>query len=170
MKRTPLKRSTVPLRRTKLRLVGQSDTAKLKREIQALVRDIVIKRDGGCIFRNQPWHHCNGFANDGHLILQADHLVTRGNSATFADTRLIVCLCKGAHGWKSVGSNLRKDQYDVIVRKVLPPERVALWDMAEQTRFTPQKMDWKLVKLSLTQELLRTPAYIDLHTLTNRVR
>jgi hypothetical protein len=31
---------------------------------------------------------------------QADHLTTRANSATYADTRLIVCACKGAHGWK----------------------------------------------------------------------
>jgi hypothetical protein len=80
----------------------------VKQRIQDLVRDIVIKREGGCIFRGdvpnpEGWTipTCNGFAKDGHLILQADHLITRANSATYADTRLIVCLCKGHHGWKS---------------------------------------------------------------------
>lgn len=68
-------------------------TAKLKDEIQALVRAIVIRRDGGCIFRNSiDAPSCNGFTkSDGpRLILQVDQLITRPNSDTYADTRLIV--------------------------------------------------------------------------------
>lgn len=151
------------MKRTKLRLVGQTDTAKLKRDIQALVRAIVIKRDGGCVLRKvYGVPRCNGYRNDGQMILQADHLISRGNSATFGDTRLIVCLCQGHHGWKSVGSNLRKAEYDAVIRaKVLSPDRVALWDLAEFDRFKPQPQDWKLVKLALTQELERTQAYIE---------
>ena len=65
------------------------------------MREIVIKRDGGCILRDiQGVSQCNGYRKDGKLILQADHLITRANSATYADTRLIVCVCKGHHGWK----------------------------------------------------------------------
>lgn len=153
------------MKKTPLRKQGISESAKLKRDIQALVRAIVIKRDGGCVLRavyGVP--RCNGYRNDGQMILQADHLISRGNSATYGDTRLIVCLCQGHHGWKSVGSNLRKAEYDAVIRaKVLSPERVALWDLAEHDRFKAQPQDWKLVKIALTQELARTPAYVE-HT------
>lgn len=147
---------TKPLKHSKLRLAGVSDTSVIKRDIQDLVRAIVIIRDGGCLLYNLQGHGipmCNGYAKDGHLILQADHLLSRSNSATYGDTRLIVCVCKGHHGWKSVGNNLRKAEYDQIVRTILPPERVALWDMAEATKHRPVKMDWKLVLLALKAEL-----------------
>jgi hypothetical protein len=156
-----MKRSGKAMRKTRIKVKGDSDTATLKDEIQGLVRQIVIKRDGGCIFRdlpdriyNQP--PCNGYRKDGELILQADHLISRGSSATFADTRLIVCVCKGHHGWKSVGSNLRKREYDEIVRKIIEKERVALWDKHEAERFSSNRKgsyDWKLEILALKQEL-----------------
>lgn len=44
-------KSTKPLKRSKLRLEGVSDTAQTKKRIQALVREIVILRDKGCILR-----------------------------------------------------------------------------------------------------------------------
>jgi hypothetical protein len=130
------------------------------------VRAIVIARDGGCILdpmRATSLYFksarslglnplgvppCNGYAKDGHLILQADHLLSRGNSAAYADTRLIVCLCKGHHGWKSVGSNLRKKEYDAIVRQLLSPDRVTLWDRCEQDSWRPKRTgayDWGLL-------------------------
>jgi len=77
-------------------------------------------------YRDFP--ECGGYRNDGELILQADHLITRANAATFADTRLIVCLCRDHHGWKSLGSNARKAEYDALVRTLISPERVKLWD------------------------------------------
>jgi hypothetical protein len=95
------------MKRTKLNVVGTSDIAAIKREIQYVAREIVIARDGGCILRDLHYDgipECNGYAKNGQLVLQADHLITRGNAATFADTRLIVCICKGHHGWKSLGS------------------------------------------------------------------
>lgn len=145
------------MKRTKLRVKGISTPAQLKNDIQALVREIVIIRDGGCIFRNESWHNCNGFAKDGHLILQADHLVSRSNAGTFSDTRLIVCVCKGAHGWKSVGNNLRKKEYDERVRAILSPERVELWDRAEAENHAHKthKMDWAMEKLALERELAK---------------
>lgn len=159
MKRSGFLRRNVGLKRkSSLRIEGVSDTADLKKEIQALVRDIVIKRDGGCILRDVTTGipPCNGYAKDSHLILQADHLITRSNSATYADTRLIVCVCKGHHGWKSVGSNLRKAQYDALVRTILPPDRVALWDRCEADSWRPTRTgasDWKLAIVALKQEL-----------------
>lgn len=158
MKRSGFKfKPRKPLKRTKLNVVGHSTTAELKKEIQSLVREIVIKRDGGCIFRKEKGHVCSGYApKAGHLVLQADHLMSRGNSGTFADTRLIVCVCQGIHGWKSVGSNLRKKEYDERVRKLISKERVELWDEWEAKRFSSFKMgahDWKMEIVNLKSEL-----------------
>lgn len=135
---------------------GTSETSVLKEQIQKLVREVVMLRDGGCVFRHEKGHICTGFAKDGHLILQADHLISRSNSATFADTRLIVCVCKGIHGWKSVGSNLRKSQYDERIKKLLPKETVELWDRCEKDSWRAVKMgayDWKLEIANLQCEL-----------------
>ncbi len=147
------------MKRSPLNKFGKSDTAKIKREIQALVRAIVIKRDGGCFLRKK--RHCGG--EIGQAVLQADHLVTRANSATYGDTRLIVCLCRSCHGGFK---QWHKPQYDALVRSMLDSNRLALWDLAEADRFRPQKMDWKLVKLALTQELERTPAYVEPRAIT----
>jgi hypothetical protein len=146
------------MRRTKLNVVGTSDTAVVKRDIQYLLREIVIARDQGCILRDLHYDgipECNGYANNGQLILQADHLVTRSNSATFADTRLIVCVCKGHHAWKSLGSNARKKEYDELVRTLISPERVKLWDECERDSWRPVRTttyDWQLQLAALRQE------------------
>jgi hypothetical protein len=70
------------MKRTPILAQGRSETSVIKREIQDAVREIVIKRDGGCILAHTG--NCNGYAKDGHLILQADHLITRANAATYA--------------------------------------------------------------------------------------
>lgn len=141
-----LKRLTPLKRKTALNIVGHSDTAQLKEAIQVELRRIVIARDGGCVLRNSyDVQSCGGYAKDDHLILQADHLLTRANSATFADPRLVVCVCKAHHGWKSVGSNRNKAQYDAAVHKVLSEERVTLWDACEKDSWRPRRTyssDW----------------------------
>lgn len=138
---------TKPLKRSPLRKVGTSDTAKTKVRIQALVREIVILRDKGCILRfKRP---CGGEV--GKAVLQADHLVTRANSATYGDTRLIVCLCRPCHGGFK---QWHKPEYDALVRTILSKERVALWDLAQADIHRPQKMDWLLVEIALKSELL----------------
>ena len=162
LKRTPFVRKVYkPLKRTKLRVAGHPTVSEQKREIQALLREIVILRDGGCILRDVPDYlfgqpPCNGYRKDGELILQADHLISRENSATYADSRLVVCVCKGHHGWKSVGNNIRKKQYDTIVRKLLTEDRTKLWDKCEQDSWRPVRTgahDWKLCIIALTREL-----------------
>jgi len=95
---------------------------------------------------------CNGYAKDGRLILQADHLITRANSATYADTRLIVCVCKGHHGWK----NWHKPEYDAVVRELIGGERAALWERCERDSWRPKRTsayDWRLTIAALKQEL-----------------
>lgn len=152
MKRSPLKRYTPLKAKKRIRIAGVSETADLKEEIQNLVREIVIIRDGGCILRDHPGHVCGGYRNDGEFILQADHLITRANSATYADTRLIVCVCKGLHGWKKYNEK----QYDAIIRTVISPERVALWDRCHAARYTPVRTgayEWKMAVIALKQEL-----------------
>lgn len=154
-----VKRTAFKPRKTKLRIVGVSDVAETKRNIQNLVRQIVMKRDGGCVLRDYIGFElppCGGYAKDGHQILQADHLISRSNAATYADSRLVVCVCKSHHGWKSVGSNLRKKEYDRIVRAVLPKDRVDLWDRCEADAWRPKRTgayDWKMAELALIQEL-----------------
>jgi hypothetical protein len=69
----------------------------------------------------------------------------------------VVCVCKAHHAWKSLGSNLRKKQYDELVRQVLPPERVKLWDTCERDSWRPHRAyaaDWKLAEAALKSELM----------------
>lgn len=155
-----MKRGGFLRRNTPLAAKSQSETALIKDRIQDVARLIVIERDGGCILRHLQYRDfpaCGGYAKDGHLILQADHLVTRANSATFADTRLIVTLCKAHHGWKSLGSNARKAQYDELVKGILPADRVELWERAERDSWRPHRnytSDWK-AELAYLESLLK---------------
>lgn len=148
-----MKRSGYIKRYTKVKVKSHSATAGIKDDIQDMVRAIVIKRDGGCIFRadtNSP--HCGGWRKDGELILQADHLETRANAATYADTRLIVCVCKGHHGWKK----WNEGRYNEIVRSLIEPYRVALWDKAHAARYQPHRKytyDWRMELAALKSEL-----------------
>lgn len=156
MKRSWIKRTSTKLSAHSKKLLDYNSPEATKARIQTLLRDYVIARDGGCFFRHILGHICSGYANDGHLILQADHLITRANSSTYADPRLVVCVCKGIHGWKSVGSNANKQEYDRLLRTILPPDRIALWDKAEADRYTPHRRyatDWLLEEAALRAQL-----------------
>lgn len=146
------------MRRTKLNVVGHSTTSELKAEIQRLVRLICCYRDGGCVLRNL--RHCGGeaFIEDdkifGNNVIQADHLITRANSATYGDTRLIVCLCKNCHAWKKWNDK----QYDALVKTVISKDRVDLWDKCLKDSWKPVRTgatDWQMVILALKQELAK---------------
>jgi hypothetical protein len=137
-------------------VVGDNDTALLKQEIQRLVRLIVTHRDGGCVLRKV---RCGvtAFVDENEEVvasssyIQADHLISRANSATFADPRLIVCICNGCHAWK----NWRKEEYDELVKSILPKDRVELWEKCEQDRHAHKtyKPDWNMAIVALKQEL-----------------
>lgn len=157
---TSLKSSPFPsLKRNKpIRVAGKSDTATVKQEIQDVVREIVILRDGGCIARDQEWHEsCGGYTKDGKLVLQADHLIERSNSATYAEPRLIVCVCKGLHGWKHFKKS-NHDLYNQRMKELLPESRVRLWEQCEKDFWKPHRtstMDWKLMLVALKQDLAK---------------
>lgn len=136
------------------RINTKSPSAIAKENIQGLLRQIVILRDKGCILRNH--RYCAGMMDMPDVVLQADHLITRANSATYADSRLVVCVCRSCHGWKSLGGNARKAQYDALVRKILSKDRVELWDRAERDSWRPHRKyatDWRLELVALQHEL-----------------
>lgn len=173
MKRTPLKRKTplksysgftskpivkqreTGLRRTKLRLVGQSSKTELKNEIQAILRAIVILRDGGCFLRHYSkniesnYVSCSGKRKDGDLILQAEHLHTRGNASSFSDSRLVVCVCQRHHIYYKPQFTV---SYNELAKTYIGEKRSKLWEAVRLDR-SPHKVDLKLEKLALEQEL-----------------
>ena len=133
-----------------MRKVAISDTNTIKAKIQATLREIVIIRDKGCILRKSPIAgKCGGFRKDGELILQAEHLNSRIHSISFADPRLVVCLCQRHHiFWKPQEPAL----YNDLVRKIIGEQRCNLWDRVKEDRGA-YKMDWKMELLALKQEL-----------------
>lgn len=148
MRRTPLKRSKTPLKRSRLRVNGVSDVSSIKREIQALLRELVILRDGGCVLRFSPE---TGQCSD---ILQAEHLISRANSKFYADPRNIVCLCQRHHiFWKPQNSRL----YWQLIAKVIGDQRQQWLELAEQDKTPCHKnlSDWKIDKAVLQQEIRR---------------
>lgn len=156
MKRIPFKRKLYkPMKRTKLRLVGHSTSSELKLEIQSVLRSIVIIRDGGCILRHYKndivgqYSECGCFRKDGELILQAEHLNSRANMISFADTRLVVCLCKRHHFYYK---KQYPEQFYAIVRRHIGDKNSELLTRVQEDH-TPHKIDLKLELLALRQEL-----------------
>ena len=136
------------MKKTKLRLRGVSDTSVLKDKIQSLLRDIAILRDSGCILRNTRF--CGGLP--GEAVLQFDHLITRANAATYAVSKLGVCVCRPCHMWKKY----HQKQYDALVKELISPERVELWEKCEKDSWMPIRTtayDWKLYVVVLEREL-----------------
>jgi hypothetical protein len=143
------------MKRTKLKRKGTSPQAIIKDQIQAILRQIVIARDGGCIFRhykneiNHQYRECGGWRKDGGLILQAEHLHTRANASSFSDTRLVICICQRHHiYYKPQHSN----EYYRIVKKHIGPARTKLLEAVQQDR-TAHKVDMMLELVALKQEL-----------------
>ena len=150
MKHTPLRRGTKQLKRSPLRIKGISETAILKEEIQAVLREICIIRDKGCILRNYPEAgQCGGYRGDGELILQYDHINSRSYSVSYGDSRLGVCVCKRHHiFWK----RQHPAEYEKLVRKNIGEDRYKLLERVREDR-GGHKIDWKLTLLGLKQEL-----------------
>lgn len=145
-------------RNRKLRVVGKSTTSQIKQDIQDLLRELVIKRDGGCVLEGVIGN-CNGYDRNGELVLQADHLIERSNSATYADSRLVVCVCKGHHGWKHFRKS-NHDHYNSLIKGIIGPERVKLWERCEAENWRPKRtdgLDWLLQKVALQDEIRKLP-------------
>lgn len=144
------------LRKTRLRVKGHSTTTEQKDEIQATLREYVILRDGGCFLRHftkriQPkYQKCGGFRKkDDQLILQAEHLHSRSNAISFADHRLVVCICRNHHIFYK---KQYQTEYDKFAREFIGPTNSKIWDWVLTDR-SPYKKNWKLELELLKQEL-----------------
>ena len=128
-----------------------SETAKVKERIQALLRQIVIKRDGGCVLRiYQQSGQCGGYTESGNLVLQADHLITRGKNIGYAEPDLVVCLCKRHHiFWKKQYGDL----YWEFMEKIIGPARWQKLKKAEadQKIYEMTAYDWGKTELYLKE-------------------
>src|SRR3990167_5993155 len=137
----------------KLNKVSKSETSQTKVRIQKLLREIAIKRDGGCVLRHyEEAGECGGFKNDGDLILQAEHLHTRDRNISFADMRNIVCLCMRHHFYfkKQYGALY----WDLIRRHIGEKRWEWLQRVIKDNRSYPMgKSDWKLLEIALIEEL-----------------
>lgn len=135
-----------PLRRTKLRKQGKGRVSTIKRRIQKILRETVIRRDGGCIFR-VVLGGCSG-------PLQAEHLNSRSFSHTFADTRNLVCLCQYHHiFWKPQHSRY----YWELIEQHLGKDGWKWLKEVEKDK-SAHKMNWPLIEENLIKELEDLPA------------
>lgn len=141
------------MKRTPLRKKGKSETALIKDEIQATLRKLVMLRDKKCILYGIKCNHEIGVTDEG-VVWQAEHLIERSNSATYADSRLVVLVCKNCHYWKHIKKS-NHDQYDEWVKSKLSKERVRLWDRCVKESWRASKVDWKLELLALKKDLAK---------------
>ena len=144
MKRSGFKRKpTVPMKRSRLNYRSSSDSSLLKEQIQAALRDVVIKRDGGCVLRNCPE---TGACNQ---VLQAEHMNSRTHMISFADSRLAVCLCSRHHiFWKPQNSA----RYWELIEELIGPKRWELFQKVKADRMS-HKVDLKMALIYLKEEL-----------------
>ena len=150
MKRTPFKRSTKPLKRTRLKMRGVSDASVLKEQIQHLLREIALVRDKTCVLNDEEEAgKCGGYRKDGALVLQFDHLNSRTHAISFSDSRLGVLVCKRHHLYYK---KQYPAQYEKLVRKAIGKARCELLDKVRADH-KPYKVDLKLAIVGLTQEL-----------------
>jgi len=120
---------------------SKNPTAQTKRRIQALLREIAIKRDKRCVL------HQLGHCND---ILQAEHLNSRQYSHTYGDMRNIVLLCQYHHiFWKPQ----HPIEYAALIQQIVGKQRWDWLQLAILDNGRPHKMDWGLVELALIREL-----------------
>lgn len=158
--RTPWKRKPVPtgatvgLRASPLRKKSKAPVPLCKERIQALLRELAIRRDGGCILRHvlgrmpPQYQSCNE-------VLQAEHLNTRSSSNSYGDMRNIVCLCSHHHlHFKPQHSQL----YWELIHELIGEERWA-WYLQARDDWKAYHMtlwDWEKIELALKQDLLKT--------------
>jgi hypothetical protein len=147
------------VKRSPLAKESKNPTAECKKRIQSLLRQLAIRRDGGCVLRKDvpPGYiipACNGYAKNGELVFQYDHLNSRAFNVSYADIRLGVILCKGHHGWKHFTDHNKK-LYDEIMRKMIEPKRRALWDAVENDRksYPMGIYEWGKVEMALNNDL-----------------
>lgn len=127
-----------------MRSSSKTPTALAKKEIQRLVREIVMIRDEGCFLK--------GFRFQCNEVLQADHLISRGKNIGFADTRLINCLCSAHHTAKTFD---KSGDYEEELAARMDKERTILWQRTKKDRkpYPMSAWEWSKEIIALTKEL-----------------
>lgn len=136
-----------------MRQTSKTPSAQAKKRIQALIREIAIARDGGCILRNYPESgNCGYYTAAGNLVLQAEHLVSREHSVSYGDMRNIVCLCNNHHMYFKKKNGLL---YWELVRKHIGADRWEWVKIVEADRkpYPMSSHDWLKVEVALIQDL-----------------
>jgi hypothetical protein len=145
----------------KPRIVAPS-VSQLKKMIQARLREKAIERDRTCVVAQhapllpQNWLVCGSYRKDGELIVQAEHLVGRANSASYADMDNIILLCQRHHFYFKTQHPML---YWEIVRLHIGPDRWAKVQ-AWESDHTPHHMvaaDWRsaLANLNVDNTIVR---------------
>jgi hypothetical protein len=93
MKRGGPLRRTTPLRsHAKLRVVADSHRTTILNNIQALLRELAIARDGGCVLsRYTEAGSCGDRTKSNELILQAEHLNSRKHAVSVSGLQVPRC-------------------------------------------------------------------------------
>lgn len=155
-----LKRKSPLKRNTKIRVKGHSTTTEQRDEVQRLLREICLKRDKVCVLSGyMETGACGPMKKDGKPVYQAEHLNSRSNAISFADSRNCVLLCSRHHiYWKPQHSK----RYWEIIEEVIGPNR---WEWLEEVQdfaasHRTYKLDYRLAILALEHELkkLSTPS------------
>src|SRR3990167_4521339 len=142
------------MKKSPLQQYGKSNVSKTKVKIQALLRELAIQRDKHCVLQDYPEAGVCGSraTKDGHLIIQAEHLISRARSVSFADMRNIVLLCQRHHGYfKEQNGRL----YWELIEKIIGQERWN-WIKKVEKDTKPYHMDladWQKIEIVLYNEL-----------------
>ena len=158
------KRAKMPSRKHRIPKQGKSPISVVKRAIQAKLRENAIVRDKTCVISQHPedvpenWKECGKYRKDGQLIVQAEHLCGRSQSACYADMDNIVLLCMRHHFYFKTQ---RAPIYWDIIRKHVGEERwakVKAWEKDTSVhRFSAEDWRTKLQALSKIEELKGNP-------------
>lgn len=133
---------------------SQRPIPQAKKRIQAILREMRIILDGGCVLRAFPeTGQCGPRTINGNLILQFDHLLTRERNIAW-NVELGVCVCLRHHLYYK---KQYPAKYEECVRKAIGEKRCKLLDRAREDRRT-YHMDlnnWLLLEIALTQDLAK---------------
>lgn len=139
-----------PRRRKRIPKQGKLPLSKVKRELQAVLRQRAIERDRSCVIGKYQddlppsWRKCGRLRKDGQIIVQAEHLVGRTKSISYADMDNILLVCQRHHFFFKRQHGLL---YWSIVRKHVGEEiwsKIQAWEMAPNLTFSTEEWRNKL--------------------------
>ena len=143
------------MKRSYLKKQSSSPVKKVKREIQALLREIAGIRQGWiCWVQNYP--KLMAYLGPHDMVFQYDHCNSRARNISYGDSRLGVGVCKRHHWFHDTTYDKKqKAEYDKYMRKFIGAKNRALLKRVEEDRGTHNftLWEWEKVKIQLKKEL-----------------